>query len=162
MGDDISLAHAEPAFACGRRGSLVMLVWRGEPTQECLERSFDVITREIEAAGGRIGLIALIESGSPPPALALFPWVARKLDALGGMIATAGVLEDRGALGVRVLDGLSKVIQLAARRLPARVCADVPEAASWMAARLGVPSSEAFRRDAVELAERVRASLDSA
>lgn len=158
----ISIVHTEEAFACGRSGGLVVLVWRGVPTSERVHRSFDAVALAAQAAGGRIGMMAVIEAGSPPPALSLFPSIARSFDDLGAHVATAGVLEDRSALAARVLDAMTTVMLLGRRKHPVKVCTDADEAATWMSARLGAATAEAFRCDARELVARVRATLPPA
>lgn len=161
MPDDASIVHAESAFACGRCGELVVLVWRGAPTRESSDRSVVAVTRAAEAAGRRIGLMSVIEAGSPPPPLAIFPSIARSFDALPALVATAAVLEDRGELAGRLLDAMSTVISLTRRKHALKACIDTDEAATWMAARLGTPAED-FRRVAAALAAQVRAAISSA
>jgi hypothetical protein len=156
---ELSIVHCEEAFACGRCEDLVVIVWRGVPTPERVQRSLDALAIAGAQAGGRMGFISVIEAGSPPPSLALLPSIARSFDALGSLVATAGVLEDRGALASRVLDAMSTIMLLALRKHPAKVTTDADEAATWMSARLGRPPADAFREHARRLVEHVRSTL---
>lgn len=158
---ETSIVHAETAFACGRCGEIVLLVWRGAPTPACVERAVEAVARAAEEAGGRIGMFSVIEAGSPPPSITQFPRIARAFDAQVGLVATAGVFEDRGPLAVVVVEAMSTVLTLAQRQHPLKICADAKEAATWMAARLGA-SPDALRRDAAVLLSRVRAAIDEA
>ncbi|UJR84036.1 hypothetical protein [Sandaracinus amylolyticus] len=130
------IEHVEAAFGCGVVGPVGVLLWRGEPTAERIDRctlAFERVTRDIP----QYAMFAVWEPGSPPPNVAYLPDVARRFDALDRLCATVGVAEDRGPLARLLVDAATTIFVLRRRRAqPLKVCTDLAEGASWLARRL--------------------------
>lgn len=141
----------------GRRERIVAAIWRGEPTRERLERSFDVTARAMERAGHGVGLVVIVEPGSPPPEPDSLPWVAGVLDELDSLAAIAVVLEERTDLLVDTAASIHSMTRPS--RQPLKVLADADEAVVWLLRRLD-PTPSASSRIAVRAwIESLRAAL---
>lgn len=150
----------DDAFAVGEHARVVVLIWRGVPTRRRLERAveaFGAIARRTQAP---LSILAVIEERSPPPALADLGFSARAFDRFADMlVASVGVLEERTATSA-LLDAMSAVAALRRRPRPSKFCADVHEAAAWLAARHPhMDTQSAFRDALVASVEEVRAQL---
>lgn len=148
--------HAEEAFGCGGLGPIVVVVWRGGPTAERMERCYAAFERAARRTSGPVGMLSVVEAGAPPPPLTLLPAIAREFDRQTRMKATVLVLEDRGPMAIGLFEAASTLASLWKLRRPTKICVDSREAITWLAQRVeGTPE-----RDAVlALVERVRAAL---
>ena len=156
----LRIEHVEAAFACGVVGPIGVLVWRGEPTRECLERAmwaFDHATSDIAPC---LGMLSVIEAGSPPPSPVHLPMLARRFDGLEHLCATVGVLEDRGPLARLLVDVASTIFVLRTRRgQPMKLCAGLEEGVAWLTRKLEPVADATLRRDALELVQHLRDEL---
>ncbi|AKF03500.1 hypothetical protein [Sandaracinus amylolyticus] len=151
------IEHVEAAFGCGVVGPVGVVLWRGEPTAERLERATLVFERATNDLA-RYAMFAVWEPGSPPPNVAHLPEIARRFDGLDRLRATVGIIEDRGPLARMLVDVASTIFVMRRRRgQPLKLCTDLAEGASWVARRVDEPPQLA---DAViALVQRLRTSL---
>lgn len=157
----VAIEAADDAFALGEREGVAVLVWRGRPTRRRLERSvegFAEIVRRCSPA--RVSMLAVIEERSAPPGLADMRFSAGAFDRFAHVLAASvAVLEERNGT-LLVLDALARVNALRRRPTPTKFCADVHEAATWLASRH--PHSHStltFRASVVSTVEHVRAEI---
>lgn len=146
----------EEAFGCGALGPVIVLVWRRQPTPERMQRCFEVFERAALRAGSPVGMLAVLEPGTPPAPLSLLPTIAREFDRQAHIHATAGVLEERGPLATVVMDAVTTIASLQRRRHPVKLCTDAREAITWLSRRLGI---EPEHRELLDAIERVRDAL---
>ncbi|UJR84034.1 Hypothetical protein I5071_61050 [Sandaracinus amylolyticus] len=149
--------HSEAAFVVGSRERIVAAIWRGEPTYERLQRSFEVTARAMERAGPGVGFVVIVEPGSPPPDAASLPWVAGVLDRLVPLAAIAVVLEERTDV---LVDAAAEIHSMTRpRRQPLKVLADADEAVVWLLRRLEPENPSSGRADVRAWIETLRAAL---
>lgn len=148
--------HAEDAFGCGALGPFVVLVWRRAPTPERMQRCYDAFERAAHRVAEPVGMIAVIEAGTPPPPLSMLPSIAREFDRQAHIQASVGVLEDRGLVASATAEVLSMLSAQWRRRQPTKVCVDAREGITWLAKRLDVEADPAAL---LALIEQVRAAL---
>lgn len=126
---------SDPGLAIAEHDRVVIMVWRGSPSTERIERAIDALGAVTERVRERVSLLAVIEERSPPPRLEDFPRVVRGFDAhRERMLATVGVFEERVATSA-ILDAASLIRALQRRPMPTKFCADPREAATWLASR---------------------------
>lgn len=153
------MEHAEEAFGCGAAGPFVVLLWRGAPTPDRMERCYAAFERAAARAGGPVGMLSVIEAGTPPPPLSMLPAIAREFDRQAHIEATASVLEDRGPAASVMIEVVSMLAALWKRRHPAKFCTDSREAITWLSKRLdATPDPGAV----LALIEQVRDALPAA
>ena len=152
----------DDAFAVGEHARVVVLVWRGRPTRARLERSVEAFGSIARRAQAPLSMFAVIEERSPPPAFANLAFSARAFDRFADvLVASVAVLEERSTTSA-VLDALSAVNALRRRPAKTKFCADVREAAAWLAPRHPHTEPEAaFRAALIAAVEAVRASFSA-
>jgi len=158
----VAMAVVDDAFAMGERGGVVILVWRGVPTRPRLERSVEAFGAIARRAQAPLSMFAVIEERSPSPALADLAFSARAFDRFADvLVASVAVLEERSTTSA-VLDALLAVHALRRRPAKTKFCADVREAAAWLAPRHPhTEPDEAFRGALTAAVEAVRASFSA-
>jgi pantoate kinase len=152
---------SDRGLAIAEHGRVVIMVWRGVPTAERIERATTALGAIAARLGGRVSLLAVIEERSPPPEVEHFHLAVRGFDEhRDALLATVGVLEDRTAMSV-VLEAASIIRALQRRPTPTKFCADAREAATWLGSRHphgGDPAT--FAVSLSEAVETTRARLD--
>lgn len=160
-GAPVELLTVDEAMGCARRGPLFVIVWRGAPTRERMQRSVDAYDATARRDGAPPAMLAVIEEGSPPPLPRDFVWIACQHDDRA-IAAAAAVLDGRDPWFSSMLDAVLSL--LTKRRLAhvSKVCSDVSEAAAWLATRIAHPGPlAAFRGAARETVEEVRRAMDA-
>lgn len=138
---------------------VAVMIWRGDPTVARIETAcaaFEELSRSL----GALSLFAIVEADSPPPSPRDLPLVVRGFDAISErLLATVGVLEERVATSA-ILEAASLVRSLQRAPRPTKFCADVREAATWLAARHPLTTTPTvFQAELLECIEATRARL---
>lgn len=155
----LQLDRADEAFALGTYANVVVMVWRGDATVERLRAAAALVERHAAAIGAAVGVVSVIEEGAPPPDAAGTEQVASDQRRLAScMWSLATVLE--GAEVEYVLDAGFAIDEARRGPLKQRHCADVREAAAWLASQCPEDARDAWTRGGlVEAAARVRAAI---
>lgn len=157
---DLVLHRTDDEHAIASYGRFVVVIWRGMPTRARMEGGLEVVNAVYSAVGASLGMLAVMEEGSPPPLSVDLEWVKIGAAAVPGMIAgMAGVFESRDGAppdhdaGEVMAAGLGS-------RIPMRVCFDVDEACTWLARRVTPDSADASaRRMLARAVETTRAAV---
>lgn len=151
---------SDDAFAVGEHARVVVLIWRGAPTRPRIERVIDAFEAIVRRAQASVSMLVVLEERSPPATFPNIVLSARTFDRFADVLeAWVTVLEQRTGTSA-VLDALSAVHALRRRPTPTKFCADVSEAAAWLAPRHPhTEPDEAFRGALIEAVEAVRAAL---
>lgn len=140
----------------------VILIWRGAPTRSRLEEQFETIQSHADAIGDRIGVVAVMEEGSPPPLPEDLAFIDRALQQRAHQIvAMGGAFEATEDNSEAVRDAAESLGASLGVCFPMRACFDVDEACAWLTRRMGDGHLEARRALAVAV-ETVRSAVDAA
>lgn len=155
------IVYSDEACAMGTVGNVVVMVWRGEPTDARLAKGFDVLVPHAARCGTKVGVVTVIEEGAPPPALSQRIPFLRELASRSDVLAALVMVLEEGRSGWR-----STVLEVATsmagtlKLIPVKLCVGTKEASTWIVARAGEVSADAPSREELrEAIELVRAAI---
>jgi RNA polymerase sigma-70 factor (ECF subfamily) len=120
----------------GWHGNVAITVWTGVASADALEELIDWGSHMINACGGRLGYLALVEATVRPPPLAARRKIVEALDLFGPYVVKyATALLGGGAwIAQPIMSGL---MVLARPRFPMRFFKSVEAGAAWLAEDCG-------------------------
>jgi RNA polymerase sigma-70 factor (ECF subfamily) len=120
----------------GWYGNVAITVWPGVASADALEELLDWGSHMINACGGQLGYLALVEATTRPPPLAARRKIVEALDKLGPYVVKyATALLGGGAwIAQPIMSGL---MVLARPRFPMRFFKSVEAGAAWLAEDCG-------------------------
>ncbi|MDQ3037685.1 MAG: hypothetical protein M3Y87_35155 [Myxococcota bacterium] len=157
----VEIVRADDAFALGTCGSVVLMVWRGEPLLERLRAASGLVRTHAAASGGKVAVVSVLEEDAPEPGPTEQKDLAREMRKLApSMVATALVLEGGGERAQRKLE-VGFVIDALRRHLPKqKYCYGTKEATSWVLLQSrGVVREAPTRGELLDAIELVRAAI---
>jgi hypothetical protein len=157
---DHHLHFADEVFALATCGPYLIVVWRGAPDRPRLERLLALAEEHAKAIGGPIGMVGVIEEGSPPPDPDDAAFLVPRFETLAGttVLAAAAVLEARTeAPDLRaVAESLSGAL---GQHIVMKMCFAPEEACTWIIPRLVPQPEPSLREELARSIEQTRASI---
>ncbi len=155
--DGIIIHAAHKHWALGEFGPCLIVVWRGNVTEEALlqinERIWDLTQRR----PGNCAFVTVIERDSPPPTAPLrklaMAGLTRPGDALRCKVAVIEGNELRSALVRAILTGMAL---LRPQAQPTKFFKDTQDMARWVASQLTAGEAVDLDKEVVRAAEVVR------
>jgi hypothetical protein len=157
--DSLRVLALHRDYAFGEQDGCLIVVWRGQPTEESYEERGRFMADLVGRLRGRCAVIDVVEPSSKPPSPAARKVVARLMKEVGDAVSGAAIVvegnELRSALVRAVLAGMQLLIRL---DHPIRVDKDPLRAAEWARERMQSKDATLAKR-LVESIETLRARI---
>jgi hypothetical protein len=154
------LHFADDAVAFGTCGPFVIAIWRGAPRRAHHEIALTLIADHARATGRAIGVVTVVEEGSPPPDAEDLPFLLARFEALAGSSIRAVAAAFEAVAESADLRNVAESVGGAfGKQVSVKMCFAPEEACAWILPR-ALP--EAVPEDRVELAaavEQIRSKI---
>ena len=153
------LRVADDAVALATCGPFVIVIWRGVPTRARLEAGLALMEEHAAAIGPPIGVISVVEEGSPPPSTedmvfiqSSFGMMSRVIAAMAGVFETTGELEEARVAREMIGGAMGRRVEL-------KQCFAVEEACTWIVPRIVPGAERPYGRALARTIEKIRACI---